>query len=147
MGNNPSYFKGDNLPVENVSWYDVQDFLTKLNRETGNNYRLPTEAEWEYAARSGGKNEKYTGVSGNDPDDYAWYGANSGGRTHPAGSKQPNGLGLYDMSGNKWECCSDWYGSDYYKGSPGDRKEGNAVYYAVGPGTAPSLIAGLRTVA
>jgi len=118
MDNNPSEFKscGDDCPVERVSWNDVQDFINELKSRTGKNYRLPTEAEWEYACRSGGKKEKYCG--GNNPDDVAWYSDNSGSRTHPVGQKQPNGLGIYDMSGNVWEWCSDWYDSSYYRSSP-----------------------------
>jgi formylglycine-generating enzyme required for sulfatase activity len=112
MGNNPSYFKGDNLPVEQVSWNDVQDFLSKLNTLSGKNYRLPTEAEWEYAARGGSKSQRYTYSGSNTLSDVAWYVDNSGGSTHAVGTKQPNELGLYDMSGNVWEWCSDWYG-DY----------------------------------
>ncbi len=117
MGNNPSYFKkGDRYPVERVSWNDVQDYIRKLNKRSGRNYRLPTEAEWEYAAKSGGKREKYAGS--NSVDDVAWYNGNSGGTTHRVGTKQPNGLGLYDMSGNVWEWCQDWYDEDYYSSSP-----------------------------
>jgi sulfatase modifying factor 1 len=124
MGGNPSHFSscGDNCPVEKVSWDDVQNFIGKLNSRTGKRYRLPTEAEWEYAARSGGKSEKYSG--GNDVDAVAWYGSNSGSRTHPVGQKQPNGLGLHDMSGNVWEWCQDWYGSSYYNQSPRDNPVG-----------------------
>ncbi len=117
MGTNPSNFKGDDLPVESVSWNDIQEFLKRLNSQTGQYYRLPTEAEWEYAARSGGKKEKFAGTNSN-LDDYAWYGDNSGSKTHPVGQKIPNGLGLYDMSGNVWEWCSDWYDGNYYKTSP-----------------------------
>lgn len=111
MGNNPSYFKGDNLPVESVSWDDVQEFISKLNAATDKKYRLPTEAEWEYAARGGRKGQgcKYSG--GNDVATVAWYTSNSGSKTHPVGQKQPNELGVYDMSGNVWEWCADWYGS------------------------------------
>ncbi len=116
-GNNPSYFqKGPRYPVEQVSWQDAQGFINKLNSRSGKGYRLPTEAEWEYAARSGGKKEKYAG--GNDVDAVAWYTGNSGGGTRPVGGKSPNGLGLHDMSGNVWEWCQDWYGSDYYSKSP-----------------------------
>jgi len=112
MGSNPSNFKGNDRPVEQVSWDDVQGFLQKLNQKSGKKYRLPTEAEWEYAARSGGKQEKWAGTSNeNQLGNYAWYNANSGSQTHPVGQKQPNGLGLYDMSGNVWEWCQDWYGS------------------------------------
>jgi formylglycine-generating enzyme required for sulfatase activity len=109
MGSNPSKFKGDNHPVEQVSWDDVQDFIRKLNQMSGKQYRLPTEAEWEYAAR-GGKdgpgNDRY-----GSPDLIAWYDGNSGDTTHPVGGKQPNAYGLYDMLGNVWERCSDWYGA------------------------------------
>ena len=124
MGNNPSRFKdcGANCPVEQVSWNDTQDFIGRLNGKTGKNYRLPTEAEWEYAARSGGKKEKYTG--GDDLDRVAWYGANSGNKTHPAGTKAPNGLGLYDVSGNVWEWCQDWYRDKYYSDSPRNNPPG-----------------------
>jgi formylglycine-generating enzyme required for sulfatase activity len=124
MGGNPSHFSscGDNCPVEKVSWNDVQNFIGKLNSRTGKRYRLPTEAEWEYAARSGGKSEKYSG--GNDVDAVAWYGSNSGSRTHPVGQKQPNGLGLHDMSGNVWEWCNDWYDGTYYNQSPRDNPGG-----------------------
>ena len=127
MGNNPSRFSdcGDNCPVESASWNDIQDFINKLNQKTGKNYRLPTEAEWEYSARSGGKNEKYAGTSNeSELGDYAWYISNSGGKTHPVGTKQPNGLGIYDMSGNVWEWVSDWYDADYYKNSPKDNTKG-----------------------
>jgi len=124
MGNNPSSFSncGDNCPVERVSWNDAQEYIRKLNSQSGKQYRLPTEAEWEYAARSGGKSEKYAG--GSDVDAVAWFANNSGSKTHPAGQKQPNGLGLYDMSGNVWEWCSDWYGKEYYSQSPRDNPGG-----------------------
>lgn len=153
MGSNPSYFKGDNLPVENVSWNDAQEFIRKLNQQTGQNFRLPTEAEWEYAARGGTNTSLYNGeninIRGNNNspnlDKLAWYGGNCGqnytsyagcdvsnvydisgwsekqyndskGGTHPVGLKQPNAYGLYDMLGNVWEWCQDWYG-DYSSGS------------------------------
>ena len=109
MGNNPSKFKGDNLPVEQVSWDDCQDFLSKLNRITGKTFRLPTEAEWEYAARGGNKSRGYQYSGSNNPSNVAWYDDNSGDKTHAVGTKQPNELGIYDMSGNVWEWCQDWY--------------------------------------
>lgn len=119
MGSNPSNHKGDNLPVENVSWDDCQVFIQKLNQLTGKQFRLPTEAEWEYAARGGRKSQgyKYAG------DDYigsvAWYSGNSGYETHPVATKQANELGIYDMSGNVWEWCSDWFGG-YQSSSQSD---------------------------
>ena len=111
MGTNPSEFKGDSLPVENVSWDNCQEFIRKLNELTGKQFRLPTEAEWEYAARGGNKSGGYKYAGGNDVDNVAWYVDNSGGKTHPVGMKRGNELGLYDMSGNVWEWCQDWYGS------------------------------------
>jgi formylglycine-generating enzyme required for sulfatase activity len=115
MGNNPSYFKGcDSCPVEQVSWDDVQEFINKLNaKNDGFNYRLPTEAEWEYACRAG-----TTGDYAGNLDSMAWYGSNSGSKTHLVGQKQPNAFGLYDMHGNVWEWCQDWYDANYYKNSP-----------------------------
>jgi formylglycine-generating enzyme len=118
MDNNPSKFTncGPTCPVEQVSWNDVQGYIAKLNASSSNRqYRLPTEAEWEYAARSGGKEEKWAGTSSiGELGEYAWFEANSGSTTHPVGQKRPNGLGLYDMSGNVWEWCSDRYNRLYY---------------------------------
>ncbi len=116
MGSATSYFKGcDDCPVEGVSWNDVQDFFKKLNKQTGLRFRLPSEAEWEYACRSAGQDEKYCG--GDDESKLAWYGDNSGEKTHPVAQKQANGLGLYDMSGNVWEWTQDcWH--DSYAGAP-----------------------------
>lgn len=116
MGDNPSRWKDDCLPVERVSWNDTQEFIKKLNNMTGRTFRLPTEAEWEYAARGGSKSQgcKYSG--GNNVDEVAWYFNNSGRKTHPVKQKRANELGLYDMSGNVWEWCGDWYG-DYGSGS------------------------------
>ena len=115
MGNNPSIFKGDNLPVEQVSWDDCQEFIDKLNSITGKTFRLPTEAEWEYAARGGKKSRGYQYSGSNNLSDVAWYADNSGSKTHAIGSKQANELGIYDMTGNVWEWCQDWYGR--YDGS------------------------------
>ena len=115
MGKKPSYFKGSNLPVEQVSWDDCQDFLSKLNRITGKTFRLPTEAEWEYAARGGNKSRGYQYSGSNNLSDVAWYDDNSGIKTHAVGTKQPNELGIYDMSGNVLEWCQDWY--DKYSSS------------------------------
>lgn len=122
MGSNPSDFKGDNLPVENVSWDDVQTFLRKLNAATGKTYRLPTEAEWEYAARGGNKSQGYKYAGSNDPDLVAWHDGNSGNTTHEVGTRFPNELGIYDMSGNVWEWCQDWSGS--YSSSPQTNPKG-----------------------
>ena len=105
--------------MEGVSWNDAQVFIRELNRRTGKTYRLPTEAEWEYAARSGGRKEKWAGTNdGNDLDALSWNKANASTKTHAAGTKQPNGLGIHDMSGNLWEWVADWYSAEYYKKSP-----------------------------
>jgi formylglycine-generating enzyme required for sulfatase activity len=128
MGSNPSYFKGDDLPVEQVDWYEAVEYCNKRSIKEGltpaytvsgtdvtwngeaSGCRLPTEAEWEYAAR-GGSGAAYQ-IYSNDADSVGWYSGNSGGKTHQIGTKQPNGLGIYDMSGNVWEWCWDWY-DDY----------------------------------
>ena len=122
MGSNPSHFEGDNLPVENVSWNDCQTFLRKLNAMTGQNFRLPTEAEWEFAARGGNRNRGYQYSGSNVLSDVAWYADNSGSKTHNVGAKAPNELGIYDMSGNVWEWCQDWKKS--YSSSPQTNPKG-----------------------
>ena len=116
MGTNPSDFKGSKKPVESISWNDCQEFIKKLNKITGKNFRLPTEAEWEYAARGGNKSQGYKYSGGNTIGDVAWYADNSSSRTHDVKTKQANELGIYDMSGNVFEWCQDWYGS-YSSGS------------------------------
>ena len=116
MGNNPSWFPGESrCPVECVSWEDCQKFITKLNKLTGKTFRLPTEAEWEYAARGGNRSHGYKYAGSNSLGDVAWYEDNSSDKTHPVGQKSPNELGLYDMSGNASEWCQDLYGN--YSGS------------------------------
>lgn len=112
MGNNPSRFKGDDLPVEKVTWNDAAAFCKKLSEITGKQYRLPTEAQWEYACRGGSTTAYCFGDDEKLLDEYCWYKKNSEGITHPVGKKNPNKFGLYDMHGNVWEWCSDWYG-DY----------------------------------
>lgn len=124
MGSNPSDFKGDNLPVESVNWDDVQEFLRKLNSNTGKNYRLPTEAEWEYAARGGNKSQGYKYAGSNDLELVAWYSGNSGGHIHDVGTRFPNELCIYDMSGNVFEWCQDWYSGSYYRNSPQSNPKG-----------------------
>ena len=113
MGSNPSYsgFKGAKNPVNCVSWNDCQEFIIKLNRLTGGRFRLPTEAEWEYAARGGNKSRGYKYGGSDNLGSVAWYNKNSCSEVHPVGSKSPNELGLYDMSGNVGEWCADWFGS------------------------------------
>ena len=107
MGSNPSKFKGDDLPVETVNWGDCQDFISKLNAMTDKRFRLPTEAEWEYAARGGKKSRGYKYSGSKTLGDVAWYEGNSGSKTHAVGTKQPNELGIYDMTGNVYEWCQD----------------------------------------
>jgi formylglycine-generating enzyme required for sulfatase activity len=123
MGSNPSSFKNcEDCPVENVSWNDIQQFILKLNQLTGKNYRLPSEAEWEFAARGGNKSNGYVYSGSNNIDEVAWHSNNSAKRTHPVGVKIPNELGLYDMSGNVLEWCRDWY--QKYEGSERTNPQG-----------------------
>jgi len=133
MGTNPSQFKncGDNCPVEQVSWNDAQEFIRRLNlKEKTNRYRLPTEAEWEYACRAGSQSAYSFGNDAGRLGDYAWFGSmwghsNSGNKTYPVGQKKPNAWGLYDMYGNVWEWCSDWYGS--YSEAPSENPSGTSI--------------------
>ena len=128
MGNNPSKYEYDRgCPVEQISWNTAQKFIGKLNNMTGGNYRLPTEAEWEYAARGGNKSKRYRYSGGDDYGKVAWYEGNSKAHPHPVGQKQPNELGLYDMSGNVWEWCSDWYHQEYYANSPSQNPKGPSI--------------------
>ena len=124
MGSNPSEFKGNRKPVECVSWDDCTTFISKLNSLTGKKFRLPTEAEWEFAARGGIKSKGYKYSGSNRLADVAWYGDNSGETTHEVGTKSPNELGLYDMCGNVLEWCNDWYGDKYYGSSPSNNPTG-----------------------
>jgi formylglycine-generating enzyme required for sulfatase activity len=118
MGNNPSDPLGDDLPVVNVSWEDAQEFVKCLSERTGQTYRLPTEAEWECACRAGSTTIFHFGNDTSLLTDYAWCESNSNGKLHPVGQKKPNAWGLYDMAGNTWEWCEDWWDPEYYSRSP-----------------------------
>ncbi len=127
MGTNPAHFKGcgENCPVESISWTDVQSFIAEMSNQSGQKYRLPTEAEWEYAAREGGKTIKWAGTSIESRlDEYAWHEANTDDRVRPVGQKKPNALGFYDMSGNVWEWTGDIYSETYYQKSPRENPRG-----------------------
>lgn len=118
-GHNPSAHPGSERPVDSVSWEDCREFLAKLSEKSGVHFRFPTEAEWEYAARSGGGLDKWAGTSREDEvNAFAWFVGNSRGSSQPVGLKRPNRLGFHDMSGNVWEWCQDWYGERYYGASP-----------------------------
>lgn len=122
---NPFFPQTERDPVVCVSWNDANSYLKWRSVKDGRTYRLPTEAEWEYAARNGGGQEKWAGTSNeSEIGEYAWYDVNSDNRTHPVGQKRPNGLGLYDMSGNIWEWVADWYDEGYYGNSPHDNPKG-----------------------
>jgi formylglycine-generating enzyme required for sulfatase activity len=129
MGGNPSFSKGDNLPVEGVTWDDCQEFCKKLSAQEGKSYRLPTEAEWEYGCRAGTTTAFCFGDEVSQLGEYAWYWDNSGRRTQPVGQKKSNAWGLYDMYGNVGEWCQDWYGN--YDGDAAD---------PVGPGQASNRV-------
>lgn len=135
MGNSPTtdgskwsdtYGIGSAYPAYYISYNEVTDFITKLNQKTGKQFRMPTEAEWEYAARGGNQSKGYTYSGSNKIDDVAWYTTNSGSKTHPVKTKQANELGIYDMSGNVWEWCSDRYEKTYYSVSPSNDPTGPA---------------------
>ena len=125
MENRPSSFQGSTRPVESVSWEDAVAFCEVLSTTEGVTYRLPTEAEWEYACRSATTTRYYWG--GDMDDDFAWHDENSGGETHPTAQKQPNAWGMHDMSGNVWEWCGDWFDENYYRQSPAQDPEGPAA--------------------
>jgi formylglycine-generating enzyme required for sulfatase activity len=150
MGNDEkvNYFAGcDSCPVERVSWVSVMEFLTKLNEQMKLNYRLPTEAEWEYAARGGMNSRGYKYSGSNFVDSIAWRDGNADKRTHPVGMKKPNELGIYDMSGNVWEWCSDWYQQDYYSIAPPQDPQGpsQATFRVMRGGSWFHDLTGLRT--
>jgi formylglycine-generating enzyme required for sulfatase activity len=130
MGNDPSHFEVMKNPVEQVSWNDCQQFLDKLNAKPhpgGGKFRLPTEAQWEYACRAGSTTRYGYGDDESGLGEYAWYGKNSDNKPHPAGWKRPNAWGLYDMHGNVWEWCADWFDGGYYAHSPADDPPGPAT--------------------
>lgn len=118
MGSSLSYFPNPNVPVNNISWQQANYFVKQLNELTGEDYRLPTEAEWEYAAKGGQKSQNFTYSGSNNIDDVAWYSKNSNNQAHPVGLKKPNELGLYDMTGNVGEFVIDAFDSNYYPNSP-----------------------------
>lgn len=124
MDVNPSCFKAQKHPVEMVSWDDCQEFIARLNQLTGETFRLPTEAEWEFAARGGNKSKGFRYAGSDNLSDVAWYDDNANDQTHPIKSKLANELGLYDMNGNVWEWCNDWYSMDYYEISPKNNPQG-----------------------
>ena len=154
MGTNPSYFQGDkikgrsfNHPVEMVSWEDAVEFCKKLSdlpeeKKAGRVYRLPTEAEWEYVCRAGGKSAYSFGESSKSLGDYAWFNENSNRQTHPVGEKKANARGLYDMQGNVWEWCSDWY-DEYPKGTVSDPTGPKGGSLRVGRGGSWDFVAAL----
>ena len=131
MWKNPSSFKGRDRPVENVSWNDVQKYLKKLNAKTGKHYGLPTEAEWEYAARGGSISKGYKYSGSDDLDAVAWHKYNSDYQSHPVAQKSPNELGLYDMSGNVYEWCWDVYEEGYYGNCPWKNPKGGGLGHGV----------------
>lgn len=145
MGSNPSGFNGNKLPVEYVSWYDCQTFITKLNELTGQNFRLPTEAEWEFAAKGGTQSKGYTYSGSNTIGGVAWYYSNSSSNTHVVATKAPNELGLYDMSGNVWEWCQDWYGSYSSSAQTNPTGPSSGSYRVIRGGSCYDIAADCRT--
>lgn len=130
MGTNPSQHRGENNPVDSVSWNDCQELIKRLNRREGHTrYRLPTEAEWEYAARAGTKTRYFCGDEPDKLTEHAWVTANANGSTHTVGTKKPNAFGLYDTSGNLREWVNDWYDDAYYASSPKTDPQGPTKGY------------------
>ncbi len=124
MGNNPSVFKGEGSPVDNMTWEQCQQFCIAASKHTGRAVRLPSEAQWEYACRAGTQTDYSFGNEIEKLDLYAWYGKNAGDRSHEVATKEPNAWGLYDMHGNLWEWCADWYDPNYYTYSPSEDPRG-----------------------
>ena len=124
MPDAPEWGWQDNHPIDRVSWYDAAAYCNWLGEKYGGDWRLPTEAQWEYAARGGQKSRGYTYAGGNDVWDVAWFEDNAGGQTQAVGRKKANELGIHDMSGNVWEWCRDWYDKDYYANSPSSNPRG-----------------------
>ncbi len=141
MDSNRSEVKGDSLPVTNVSWDEAQEFASKISEKTGFKYRLPTEAEWEYACRAGSTTKFYFGNDTLKLGDYAWYKDNSGREIQPVGQKIPNDWGLYDMSGNVWEWCFDWWDPGYYARSPSKNPVNEEKYLYKIPSTGEGIYA------
>lgn len=149
MQDNPSGQQGDTLPVENISWLDAKEFVRRLSERTGKRYRLPTEAEWEYAARAGGSGRFHFGDDPTQLPDYAWFRANADGRSHPVGTRRPNAFGLHDMLGNVWERTEDCWRA-HYEDAPADgsaRLDGDCELRSVRGGSWINLPQFLRSAA